>query len=330
MKLKTPITPVNAKEARLGLQLAFASNKFLVDTNTATAVGSRLDDYWKQNGFTQIYKGFSKTKRQVTLDDINRAVAKFRLKGIEFGNWLTNDDALNYLSALVIAFNDLTKVVGYSNLGFDGLVGIAFGARGHSRAAGHFEPATNMINLTRYKRYIENPFTGQRVDVPKEKRFTLTGGVGSMAHEYGHALDYVMGGYVDQSSRSRALTMGRVTDLVGRNPFTPGSLRYQMTEIIRAVQETRSYLIMVDVLHKKGEMDSYWLRHNELWARLFEQWVGDKMRQKGITNEFLHKSKYKDIAAKSKFPVYLTTAEFARISPKVDRLMEQIAKLAND
>lgn len=325
VRLKTPIAPLRAKELRLGIVPTFGSSKFNIDTNTQVSVGSRVEAYWEENGFQEYYKGFSKTKRRVTLNDINRAVVKFRLKGIEFGNWLTNEDAYNYLAALVISLNDLTKVVGFSNIGLNGTIGISFGARGHQRAAGHFEPDTFMINLTRYKRYIYD-LSGRKLDVPKPVRFMETGGVGALAHEYGHALDYFFGSYVEQDRFYRSLTLGSDTSLITKNPYKPGSLRYQMTEIIRAIQKTDTYAKMRVRLVSKDESDSYWLRHNELWARLFEVWVNYKMREKGITNTFLHKEKYKELA--KKLGCYQTQTEFSRIRPLVDKLMSDIAKLA--
>ncbi|QIP14696.1 hypothetical protein G8759_19805 [Spirosoma aureum] len=325
LQLKKPIGTVRPKERRLGLVPVFASQKY-VDTNTWVSVGSRVNAYWDENGFTPIYKGFSRTKRTVSADDINRAVIKFRLKGIEFGNWLTNEDAYNYLAALVIALNDLTRIVGYSNIGLNGTIGIAFGARGSQRAAGHFEPDTFMINLTRYKRYIED-LSGRRIDVPKQVKFMETGGVGALAHEYGHALDYFFGTFVEQSKFYRSLTYGSDTSLITKNIDKKGSLRYQMTEIIRAIQQTRSYRYMRKSLVTKGESDSYWLRHNELWARLFEVWVNYKMREKGITNRFLHKEKYKSLA--KSIGCYQTQTEFSKIRPLVDRLILDISKQAN-
>lgn len=325
MILKKPIASVRKKEERLGLVPVFGSQKYNVDTNTTISVGSRLNDYWDENGFTPIYKGFSKTNRTVTLDEINRAVVKFRLKGIEFGNWLTNEDAYNYLAALVVALNDLTKVVGYSNIGLYGTIGIAFGARGHQRAAGHFEPGTFMINLTRYKRYIED-LSGNRLAVPKKDKFLETGGVGSLAHEYGHALDYFFGTFYEQNRYYRSLTFGRDTSLIEKNFYKKGTLRYQMIEIIRMIQETKSYQKMRADLVEKDESDSYWLRHNELWARIFEVWVNYKMRKKGITNAFLHKEKYKKLALT--IGCYQTQTEFSKIEPAIDRLMLDISKLA--
>ncbi|OJW76293.1 LPD1 domain-containing protein [Spirosoma sp. 48-14] len=328
MILKKPIAKLSKVETRLGLVPTFGSKKYSVDTNTRISVGSRLNDYWDENGFTQVYRGFSKTNRTVSAVDINRAVLKFRLKGIEFGRWLTNDDAYNYLAALVIALSDLTKIVGYTNIGFSGTIGIAFGARGYQHAAGHFEPDTMMINLTRYKRYIINPLTGQKIDVDKKTKFVETGGVGALAHEYGHAIDYFFGTYVEQDRFYRSLTYGHDTSLITKNVYKKGTLRYQMIEIIKAIQQTASYNKMRDGLVKKGESDSYWLRHNELWARLFEVWVSYKMREKGITNTFLHKEKYKRLA--KTMGCYQTQTEFSKIRPLVDKLMRDIAKLASN
>ncbi|MEZ0610430.1 LPD1 domain-containing protein [Fibrella sp. WM1] len=324
MKRRTPIAKLNPAEQRLGFTPSYNSAKFAVDTDTRVSIGSRLDKYYKQNGFVPLYKGFSRTNREITPADINAALERYKLKGIEFGRWVTNEDAYNYLAALVVALDDFAKIVGWTNIGLDRIIGIAFGARGMGRALAHFEPGTYMINLTRYKRHLTDPFTGQVVKTAKTKRFSYTGGVGSLAHEYGHALDYFFGAYIDQNTKAMALSGGRFTALIENNPWKNGSLRWQMINVLKAYQQTGSYKKLREYLGSKGEYDSYWLRHNELWARLFEQWIGLRMSEKGIDNDFLHQSKYEALA-NSKAPVYLTSAELKGIAPAVSLLIKSIA-----
>lgn len=324
MKLLKPIAKLDPAEERIGFTPSYQSAKFAVDTDTSVSIGSRLDLYYKKSGFRPFYKGFSKTNRAISPADINAALAKYKLKGIEFGSWVTNEDAYNYLQALVVALDDMAKVLGWSNIGLDNIIGIAFGARGHGRALAHFEPRTYMINLTRYKRHITDPFTGQVVKTLKSKRFSYTGGVGSLAHEYGHALDYFFGSFIDQSRGSLSLTGGRQTNLIEHNTWPANSLRWHMTKIIMAYQATASYQRLRAYMVKGGKSDSYWIRHNELWARLFEQWIGQRMEEKGIDNEFLHKNKYERFA-ESKTPIYLTAAELKTIRPLVDKFIKAVA-----
>jgi hypothetical protein len=93
---------------------------------------------------------------------------------------------------------DLNKVLRFNNnLGFD-LLGITFGARGRGSALAHYEPNTNLINITRYSDdwYCKNV------------RFFSTGGLGSLAHDYGHFLDYFAGAYLDKDAEVYSLTNG--------------------------------------------------------------------------------------------------------------------------
>lgn len=59
-----------------------------------------------------------------------------------------------------------------------GELSIAFGARGSGNAMAHYEPLRQVINLTKTK------------------------GAGSLAHEYGHAIDYIIGSKVNKNSKS--------------------------------------------------------------------------------------------------------------------------------
>lgn len=123
--------------------------------------------------------------RPVEEDDY---LEKFGLSGGEFGLWNDQKERQMFLNYGYEAFSDLAyvlnihpKVIGLPHSEFEMSVhdfesikkvktkyrnlSIAFGARGHSRAIAHFEPERNVINLTKLK------------------------GAGSLAHEFGHAID---------------------------------------------------------------------------------------------------------------------------------------------
>lgn len=95
----------------------------------------------------------------------------FRFRGGEFGNWLNDNDRLQSLNYGYDALKDLASVLGISDkdISLGGKLAIAFGSRGTSNAAAHFEPERNVINLTKMN------------------------GAGSLAHEWGHAFDYFLG-----------------------------------------------------------------------------------------------------------------------------------------
>ncbi len=94
---------------------------------------------------------------------------KFNFRGGEFGNWVNNEERQKFLNYGYDSLTDLATALDIipSDLGFNGKMAIAFGARGHglSGASAHFEPVKKVFNMTKLK------------------------GAGSVAHEMGHALD---------------------------------------------------------------------------------------------------------------------------------------------
>ena len=113
--------------------------------------------------------------RDVTGEEL---LEHFGFRGIEYGNWLPQDERQLVLNHAYDAFMDLADVIGLppKALSLDGQLAIAFGARGKSGASAHYEPALNVVNMTRIN------------------------GAGALAHEWGHALDRWLS--VKTSSRS--------------------------------------------------------------------------------------------------------------------------------
>lgn len=289
--------------------------------------GSVYDDYWQQNGFKQFYKTFRKgvdlpKSYLVIADNSKKITQRYHLRGFQFGNWLTNEDRFNYLAAFFVCAYDLNKVLKFknNNIGLDGALGISFGSRGRSTAAAHFESLTNIINITRYKKVIKHPLTGRKVNVPKIKRFKFTGGVGAIAHEYGHFLDYEFGSKFETDNNYYALTNGRSID---RNPITYNNskkMRNIVEEILsKAYWKDYSKKIKsnyIKRLEKVTDKD-YFFRRNEIFARLFEQYIAYKLLKIGINNSFLVQTKYNE-------NIYMKNSELKEIVPLFDKLIREM------
>lgn len=106
--------------------------------------------------------------RDITGDDLKNT---FGFRGGEYGNWLTDKDRQASLNMSFNALCDLANILGIPRSDISlpdekGNLAIAYGARGISKAAAHFEPAKNVINLTKMN------------------------GAGCLAHEWAHALDH--------------------------------------------------------------------------------------------------------------------------------------------
>lgn len=95
----------------------------------------------------------------------------FGFRGGEFGNWMSEQDRRVSLNMGYEALLDLAKALQIepADISLGGALAIAFGARGRAGAAAHYEPDREVINLTKMN------------------------GAGSLAHEWGHALDDILG-----------------------------------------------------------------------------------------------------------------------------------------
>lgn len=284
------------------------------DSNPEITLGSRADDWWKRSGYNEYFKkvrpGLNMPKGFKT-NDLDFVVKKFKLKGVGFGNWVTIEDRINYTYSLVLALYDLNKILRFKyNIGF-GLLGVAFGARGRGGALAHYEPGTDIINITRYK---DGPFS-------KERRFFGSGGLGSLAHEYGHFLDYFAGGYLAKTNQYYSLSNGR--SVSKSRTITGNKMRDSMDAILEAIiwekkgKELSSYYKRLINTIGDSEFGEYWIRRNELFARAFEVYVLNKLRKQAVKNYLLTSQKYNTA-------LYLRDSEMEKIIPLFDKLLDEI------
>jgi Large polyvalent protein-associated domain 1 len=293
------------------------SNTKIKDTGRDISKGSRVDRYWKGRGFAKEYS-YLRTPEIETVSDApisyerlyDTVVNTYGITGIEFGNWVNTNYRYNYLVGFIVAVYDLSKVVNLpgKTVGVNKL-SISFGARGMGRATAHFEPAKWIINLTRFAR---------------DEDFKDGGGLGALAHEYGHFLDYFFGTYHNDLTPYRSLTMGRYTTTDIPADMMEGDTLVSIANNIihRIIWEDQSSLIYSSyyaMLKKKVKEGGYWLRHNELFARAFEQWVQYKLQKKGVYNIFLTKYKYESSA-------YMKPDFAKKIYPLFDRLVKKMAE----
>lgn len=94
----------------------------------------------------------------------------FHFRGGEYGKWLNDTERQGNLNFGYDAFMDLADALQIKpqDISLGGRLSIAFGARGSGSAMAHYEPMREVINLTKMK------------------------GAGSLAHEWGHALDNIL------------------------------------------------------------------------------------------------------------------------------------------
>lgn len=222
-------------------------------------------------------------------------IHKYHLKGFEYGNYVNNNDRYDHLIAAQRSLKHLSHLLCTQNIGINGNIGIAFGARGiGGTAIAHYEPLHNMINLTKKR------------------------GASALAHEYGHALDYNLGTFLDQHSKYAALSGG--SSVAQRLPDnTGGQLRAMVNDVIDTAVTTQSHQAL-----RKATNSDYWFRRTEIFARLFEQYICYRM-QKISTDSYLTKSwnQYTHSIA------YLGEKDFMLVLPKMRLLNMEIGKFLN-
>ncbi|MBR2369678.1 MAG: hypothetical protein IKA83_05940 [Paludibacteraceae bacterium] len=271
--------------------------KKIVDTyafGVKESQGGRCQRWWEENPFGNKKRKIQRNSEVQDLD-VKRFLSTFSLKCVEFGNWLQQGERYDHLLAAGYALHELSKLVG-KNIGFDYNVGLAFGARGMRGAVAHWESVERMINLTKQK------------------------GAGSLAHEYAHALDCILGSHSDRHSKYSYLSGGRsVANILKDN--VAGDLRAYVNQIVDYIKTTESY----KKLFARTSKSPYYHRRTEVFARFFEQYVAYKTNS---VNRYLccSWSLYSDPGNIE----YLSEDEFMQILPVADKFARRIKDITSE
>jgi hypothetical protein len=203
-------------------------------------------------------------ERQITGEDFLR---DFGFRGVEFGNWAASDERQRLVDLAYDGLCDLAEIVRVPRraLSLNGTLGLAFGARGSGRAGAHFEPGRLVINMTKLR------------------------GAGSLAHEWGHALDHYFGeldrqrayqGLPRQVSSSYRPSARNVQypanlrpemaaawqDVVKALVFRPRSRQESVDEALRALEKARANLAYAEANLSKVAVDGP-------GAKQFRDWI---------------------------------------------------------
>lgn len=179
----------------------------------------------------------------------------FGFYGGEFGNWERQTERQMNLNFAFDAFKDLAYALDIDDkdVSLGGNLSLAFGARGSGNALAHYENVANVINLTRMK------------------------GAGSLAHEFGHALDAFISRATGMRKSYATETFCDITDKV------MDAIKYKENE-----NGWRQY---TEFYHNAkamdGEYTGYWASNVELFARAFACYIKDKLAEKGMQNDYL-------------------------------------------
>lgn len=191
-------------------------------------------------------------------------LSTFRLRGVQFGESLSTPERQRWVNEAYCALHDLARVIGFSpqwlGLGGDGTMRLAMAAaaRGAGKAMAHYEPHLRVLNLTRLR------------------------GAGSLAHEWGHALDnHLCARTFCQGYAGGAMeffsSVCRYMD-VSESP-RPDAFRafLKISDLIWGDGRGDFYQQAMAIEDLKGERKDYWSRPLELLARSFEAFVEDRL-----------------------------------------------------
>lgn len=215
--------------------------------------------------------------------------AAFPFRGIEFGNWVTQDQRVAFVNDTYLAMKDMITVLNLSpeNITCSKDLAIAFGARGRGgNALAHYEPLLRVINLTK------------------------TRGAGSLAHEWFHAIDRFASG-------SNTLLTERSVNIHGGNfvQLAAGRLVSKMRSL-----DYYKRCSNVDALKVK----SYWSTPCEMAARAFEALVIELLAARGWRSDFLASiTSYESWGNKSTY-VYPTPSELHQLAPCFDEFFMEL------
>lgn len=216
--------------------------------------GSRVDQYWAGLSPSPGNYGVepAQGKHYTSVPD---AIQNFNLYSIEFGNWLNQSERLNFMYATMATLRDMAKVIGTTQkgMGLGKKLSIAFGSRGKGGfAAAFYQGQYSLINLTK------------------------TQGRGTFCHEYGHAVDDLLGW------KSEYRSVRKQPNYQGKRK---GTVAFLFEEVLDGV-----------LWNPDGSESTYnkWLqsqspyynRRAEIWARVCETFFLKKFKEAGIKNSW--------------------------------------------
>jgi hypothetical protein len=274
-----------------------------------------VDAHWRFRILRNVFgeeRAAKEEKNQAFLYyDQDWIIDTFNLKGIEYGNWLEQDDRYIYLAGFAFAAKDYCDIhdLPYSSFGKGKLV-MAFGSRGKSSARAHYEPLNNAINITRHrtrKKFNRTQFMPLSKKEYEEMKYK-TSGAGSLGHEYGHFLDFNVGRHDKAIPYNFATNMVRIIRKVRNEDFykeQTGKPRKKKTKLFYQImkklvyQEQNGKLVhtdwfakLVEKLDESDVMGEYWSSPVEVFARSFEVYLYLKCQKAGVKESFLKKRKY--------------------------------------
>lgn len=216
--------------------------------------GGRVDWYWGNLMPQPRVVGVEAVSGKQFIDP-TEVVKHFRVHSVEFGNWVNQQERINFLYGGTVTMRDMARVLNIpqSRMGLKGKLALAFGARGQGgRAAAFYQGGFKVINLTK------------------------KAGKGAFVHEWGHAVDDALGWPSDHRSTRKQ------PDYSGKRS---GTASYLVETVLDKIlwNSDGSPSSYQKFLKGQGE---YLNRRAEIWARIVEAFYWKRFKALGIYNTF--------------------------------------------
>lgn len=260
-------------------------------------------------GIKQV-NGTNEDSSKITPD---RFLSMFQFRGGEWGNWLNENERNTNLAMCYNSFCNLADILNLQRMdvSLGQQMSIAFGSRGRSSASAHFEPGNNVINLTKMK------------------------GAGCLAHEWGHALDsYIAKKYnipADLATEAKNVYLkpdAKNLDYSNRYYRTRDILPAEFWDVLKAIHDATEFQKgskkFDEAFSKSGH--GYWSSTCEMWARAFDCYISDKLKNADITDTYLSRgaNSYHYKENDTVYRAYPVGDERVKISEAFDKLIQMI------
>ena len=181
----------------------------------------------------------------------------FGFRAIEFGNWVNQKERQVFVNNTYDSFMDLAQLLNIppKAISLSGNLGITFGSRGAGQAAAHFEPERRIINLTKTK------------------------GLGSLAHEWWHAIDNYFTDFKTGSANMKAASALEFKSDV--RPEMKDAFKVLYEAINKGEYKARSKRI------DDSRNKNYFSLMHEMSSRAFENFVLNRLAESGQINDFI-------------------------------------------
>lgn len=274
--------------------------------------GSKGDQYKAADAYVKhaVRKG-GRDVRTLTRSpekSVDSILGKFGARGVQWGNSVTDDERVHHSAKLVEALSDLADITGMKpkDLGLGGKVGWAIGARGHGTALAHYEPWSQVINMTRKS------------------------GVGALAHEWGHAFDHSHTDFARKgndsylserklanryNSKERKIEKVKSDDPM-ENAYDELRDAWESSGFNSRISKVLSDLVKEKRMSAK-KADHYWNANHEKFARSFERFVQHKLRSDSRDNTYLS-----GLDDKSINTLWPNDSEIAHMAPAFENLFK--------